>query len=210
MNVRFDAPPGLALVPLHEEISLRRAAAEELVASATAPDRHAGVSSVLAAGELLSRCDLVLAGTLALPDTETSEFAAVTLAVRALPVRHGLFDRPEARDELARAVEKTMAQANPAAAVQYRLLGCGPVVLVLRASLFDLPGDVTVTGEAVAITSDSLQAIVPPPGVSEVAVLDISSSSRVLWPRFVEVALTMIDSIRIDPSDDADSAGTTR
>lgn len=200
MRLRLSLPSGLALIPLQEDVALRTAAAEELVASTTLPDRDASVSSVLDVGALLSSCDLVLAGALALPDSEPSEFAAVTLAVRPLPAGHGAFDRPEARDELARALADTLARTNPAAVVQYRSLGCGPVVFVLRASLFDLPGDITVTGDAMMITSDSLQVLVPLPGSTEIAVLDVSSSSREVWPQFVDIALAMVDSIRIDPS----------
>lgn len=205
MRLQLDLPSGLSLVPLQRDTPLRTAAAEALVASAATQDSKADVASVLATSELLSHCDLVLAGALALPDSEPSEFAAVTLAVRRLPAGRGPFDRPEARDELARALADTLARANPAAVVQYRRLGCGPVVLALRASLFDLPGDMTVTGKAVLITSDSLQALVPLPGGAEMAVLDLSSSSRELWPQFVDIALTMVDSIRIGSSDDAHS-----
>ncbi|MCK0091127.1 hypothetical protein HCA61_00940 [Rhodococcus sp. HNM0563] len=205
MRLQLDLPSGLSLIPLQRDIPLRTAAAEALVASATTQDSKADISSVLATSELLSHCDLVLAGALALPDSEPSEFAAVTLAVRRLPDRRGPFNRPEARDELARALADTLARANPAAVVQYRRLGCGPVVLALRASLFDLPGDMTVNGKAVLITSDSFQALVPLPGGAEMAVLDLSSSSRELWPRFVDIALTMVDSIRIGSSDDAHS-----
>jgi hypothetical protein len=205
VRLQLDLPSGLSLIPLQRDIPLRTAAAEALVASATTQDTKADISSVLTTSELLSHCDLVLAGALALPDSEPSEFAAVTLAVRRLPDGRGPFDRPEARDELARALADTLARANPAAVVQYRRLGCGPVVLALRASLFDLPGDMTVTGKAVLITSDSLQALVPLPGGAEMAVLDLSSSSRELWPQFVDLALTMVDSIRIGSSDDANS-----
>lgn len=197
MRLHVDLPAGSALLPLHETGEQRKTMAEALVTTGGVSERLEAVSQVLDTSDLLERADLLLAGVLTNRNAEPDEFATLTVAVRPLPEPSGFSDRTETRKDFAKALSASLARSNPDAVVQYRNLGCGPTVLILRAARFMLPGTITRTGEDAEITSDSLQAIIPLPDFTGLAVIDVSSASRERWPLFVEQALALVDSVRI-------------
>ncbi|WP_072690889.1 hypothetical protein [Rhodococcus marinonascens] len=200
MNITLSLPPGFARIPTAGDLDSRVEAAQSIatLADRGSADPATTVEALLATGDMLRSNGTILAGQLALPETDARVCVTVTLSTR--PLGDGgpeLYDL-ESRVESARAIAQVLSQQNPHATVQYRDLGGGPAVLILRCGRFRLPADVTVTGESIEIPTDTFQAILPTPDGNSLLVFDMSTSAREYWHHFLPVAMSMVDGIRVD------------
>ncbi|AOW92300.1 hypothetical protein BFN03_05145 [Rhodococcus sp. WMMA185] len=202
MSISLNLPPGFARIPIDGDLDARIEAAQSIAALADrgSADPATVAEAVLATGDMLRSNGTILAGQLALPETDPSVHAMVTLSTRRLGDGGPELPDLESRVESARAIAKVLSHQNPHATVQYRDLGCGPVVLILRAGHFQLPSDVTVTGESIEIPTDTFQAILPTPDGNSLLVFDMSTSAREHWHHFLPVAMSMVNGIRVDGS----------
>ncbi|NLU82034.1 hypothetical protein [Rhodococcus sp. HNM0569] len=214
MMLQLAIPPGFIPLPITAD-EQQQAADSELIATLAGFGNPSPTiaDALVQVARSFHDCGVIFAGQLTDPEIGPSHCALVTLSVSSLG-RHvpDFGNRHSTSVEAARAIASVLSEGNPDAVVQYRDLDCGPTVLVLRAGRFVMPEDDPYADAVSGLppTSDNLQALVPLTSTGQLLVLDMSTSSREHWPRFIGHALQMVASIRGNEDIDRSSGSARR